>query len=246
MDWRAALALVKSQQLLLNDVLKESAAVPGPEEKQPHKRALISPAPDAFPDQPRPEVADEPAVEQRAKPKQTERPCSATDDDDTMSEGSSCVAADDIIGTPRPQDDDTNDLSPLVRALSEGRDAPLVPIPVVFCSAASFVDAVLGDEAQEGAADVEEPPAAQRDSASAVVRATAEERKTRVAVEREEDMEALRLWSTLARALAALECRCAAEHSLLDAAASEVATLEAYRRRYMATCAAEFQATMPA
>lgn len=244
MDWRAALALVKSQQQLLNEVLKETGAVPlcqSEEKRVPKRPVLVSPAIDAVVDVPRPAV-EECQLRGRA--------VSLTADDDTKSEGSSCAVADDILGTPRPKEEETSELSPLVQALSEGCETVIAPIPSVkYATVDSFVNAVFGG-AEEYAQEGTEPPrsAVARDAISPRPDLTlaAAERKARLTAEREADLEQLQLRTALSRGLAALECRCAAEHSLLDAAGSEVMTLEAYRRRYMAACAAEMQSTLPA
>ncbi len=270
MDWRAALALVKTQQQLLNAVLREVPASSAPHSLYARRR-IVSPAMDAFPElqsrppseAPRiqcngdavvpPEATDDSGTRVVDVPGSPEGRQDASDDD-TVTEGSSTVQLEDAMRTPRSPEDATSiesergeQMSPLVTALL-ATAAPAAPTAivaqpdpvVVFASAESFVDAVLGDV--DGSELEDAPPVTQAAAVwPRVPRSEAIERSERNGIEAAEDEAAAILCSAFIRRWAMLECRCAAEFSLLDSIASEVATLEAYRRRFLATCSAEFQ-----
>ena len=242
MDWKAALALVKTQQQLLNDLLREPnsseqvvAACPAPFVAAV-KRRLVSPAADLFISSPKDLLSPSASVPILLQ---------TADDDGTPSvAGSSAPDADDIVGTPCPATAAT--LLPAageehVTVQEDQSDIhdwaphPLDSATIQFDNAESFVDAVLG-----------RPLLAEKllsDDACDVLGFSllVDERKIRAAGECEEDV----LWTSLtvqaAIEWAKLEVRCAAEHIILDSVSAQIETLDALRRRLLHTCSAELQ-----
>jgi hypothetical protein len=248
MDWRAALAIVKSQQLLLNEVLREvtpahpTTASAG--STSVFRKRLLSPAVDAFPEL-RPTIpaasstlAAHTCVIQAPSTPEPSSSSSSCAECDTLTERSTSVVPDDIVATPRPP---AEELSPLVHALAH-MPKPATPL-ACFESVEIFFDSIVGPLSDDDCAETSAIAAAPSYRRPTVYhRFVAEERQARLLIERLADEACLRLFVGMSCDWAAMEVRSAAEFGLLDAYSSESSTLDAYRRRFMHTCAAELEA----
>ena len=252
MDWKAALALVKTQQQLLNELLQDSSDEPKARSikrdtqgniEQPvvlpppfrlGKKRLVSPAADLF-TSPNVKPTDADTTLTAAAPEDVQ----TCGDDTTSVVGSPLPDAEDIVATPVPRSAVPLDSPAEEEEEEEEAHEDVAPADTPpyreYANAESLVDFVLGDAAP--------PPvvAAAHECTMDVVSfgLSAEERRGRLVVESSEDVEWTALAVRAAHNWGKLECRCAAEHCMLDSMSAQMETLETLWRRFAHTCLSE-------